>query len=124
MTTSPCESDALSVEFEEEPGDVLVAHIHGALDLSTAPALDRALSRYLEEVRARRVLLDLRDMEFLGCQGVTVLVRVARWAKVHTGCEPPCLVGLSSCGRRLLALVEVIDMFSVQDSVEGALTGE
>lgn len=121
MRTDLCESDGMSIELDEKPGGVLVAHVHGALDVSTAPRLDRALRQRLDGAPARRVLLDLSDVQFLGCRGVSVLVRLARWAKAHTGCEPPCLIGLSSCGRRVLVLVEVIDMFSLHDTVESAL---
>src|SRR5206468_7456927 len=93
------------------------------LDLSTAPALDRALHERLDMSTTRCVVLDLRDVSFLGCQGITVLVRLARWAKAHQGCERPCLIGLSTTGRRVLELVEVINMFSVHDTVEAALNG-
>jgi hypothetical protein len=60
---------------------------------------------------------------FLGCQGVTVLVRLAHWAETHQGCERPCLIGLSTSGRRVLELVEAIEMFSVHDTIDAALGG-
>ena len=127
MMISLCDSEALSAELVTAEhhggpgGDVLFAHVHGELDLSTAPALDQALQRYLDTSHARRMLLDLRDVTFLGCHGVTVLVRLARRAMTHEGCERPCLIGLSSTGKRVLQLVELIDMFSVHDTIDGAV---
>ena len=127
MTIRLCDSDSSSLsaelvtgDLDGERDDVLVAHIRGPLDLSTAPALDRALQRYLDDSTARRMLLDLTDVQFLDCRGVTVLVRLARRAQ-HCEGERPHLVGLSTRARRVLELVEVIDMFAVDDTIEGAL---
>jgi anti-anti-sigma factor len=123
MTIRTQEPSAVILELDDEPGDVLVAHLHGPLDLSTAPDLDRAIQERLDGSSTRCLVLDLRDVSFLGCQGITVFVRLARWASTHQGCGPPCLIGLSTTGRRALELVEVIDMFAVHDTIEAALSG-
>jgi anti-anti-sigma factor len=125
MTISMCDSGTLFTELVDaepdgKPDDVLVAHLHGPLDLSTAPALDRTLQCCLDGSTTRRMLLDLTDVHFLDCRGVAVLVRLARRVQDREG-ERPHLVGLSTRARRVLELAEVIDMFAVDDTIEGAL---
>ncbi len=46
----------------------------GELDVATAPTLERALQA-IELTGARRIILDLRDLSFMGSTGVHLLLR-------------------------------------------------
>jgi anti-sigma B factor antagonist len=63
-------------ELIREDGHVRVAP-HGELDLSTVPILDRRLREALDS-GVRRVLVDLRELEFMDSTALTLLVRWSR----------------------------------------------
>ena len=50
-------------------GDALIA-LTGELDLSGAPALDEEIDRLAGEEDVRRVVLDLRELEFMDSSGL------------------------------------------------------
>jgi anti-anti-sigma factor len=53
----------------------------GDLDVATVPALDRALRRAEADV----VVLDLRRVQFMGCAGVELLLRIDGRMRQHGG---------------------------------------
>ncbi|MHB8659360.1 MAG: STAS domain-containing protein [Solirubrobacteraceae bacterium] len=52
--------------------DAAWVRVTGELDLATAPILAQALSQ--AEERAQRVVLDLRELTFMDCSGVRVIL--------------------------------------------------
>ena len=60
-------------DVEAEHGGVRVAP-HGELDLATAPELERRL-RELRESGFDRVVLDLRDVDFMDSTGLRLVMR-------------------------------------------------
>src|SRR4051812_3358608 len=52
-----------------------VAHVlvSGELDIQTAPQLESALEQLLSDGHLRRLVLDLREVDFLGCSGVGIV---------------------------------------------------
>ena len=52
--------------------DVAWVRVTGELDIATAPILEQTLRR--AEQRARRIVLDLRELEFMDSSGVHVIV--------------------------------------------------
>ena len=67
---------AASVALEEVPEGVVVA-VHGALDLSLAPALRRTLER-ASRLRPALLVIDLSAVTFLASAGMAELVRANR----------------------------------------------
>jgi len=51
-------------------------HVAGALDIATSPELERTL----EELNARLVVLDMRELGFMDCAGVHTIVAASRRA--------------------------------------------
>ena len=49
-----------------------VVHLAGELDIANAPRLEQALNE--AQVDARLVVLDLRELEFIDCAGMHVIV--------------------------------------------------
>jgi anti-sigma B factor antagonist len=68
--------EAFSVRTEQH-GDAAVVVPTGELDLATAPALEDALSRAFDS-SAARVVLDLRELEFIDSSGLRTLLTARR----------------------------------------------
>jgi anti-sigma B factor antagonist len=71
--------EAFSVRNEQRGGATVVIPT-GELDLATAPSLEAALSRAFEDVRTGRVVLDLRELEFIDSSGLRTLLTARRRA--------------------------------------------
>src|SRR3954471_17191195 len=81
-------------------GDGVRLEVHGQLDMSTAPMLDRDL-RFAEAFAPRALRVDVSRVTFIGVAGLRVLVAAANRAW-HTGAELR-LLGPSPPVWRLLA---------------------
>jgi anti-anti-sigma factor len=68
--------DAFTVRTEQH-GDASVVVPTGELDLATAPALEEALGRAFDSGNAR-VVLDLRELEFIDSSGLRTLLTARR----------------------------------------------
>jgi anti-sigma B factor antagonist len=64
----------------ESRADASVVIPTGELDLATAPALEAALARAFEQVGAGRVVLDLRELEFIDSSGLRTLLTARKRA--------------------------------------------
>ena len=71
--------EAFSVRTERH-GDAAVVVPTGELDLATAPALEDALALAFE-AGAARVVLDLRELEFIDSSGLRTLLTARRRAE-------------------------------------------
>ena len=60
--------------------DATVVVPAGELDLATAPALEHALTRAFATAAAERVVLDLRELEFIDSSGLRTLLTARRRA--------------------------------------------
>lgn len=58
-------------------------HVTGELDIATAPHLDKILRE--AELRARRVVLDLRKLTFSDCTGIHIVVAASNRARRADG---------------------------------------
>ena len=96
MTNLPL-PDAFSVRTEQH-GDVTVVVPRGELDLATAPALELALDEALDD--AQRVVLDLRELEFIDSSGLRTLLTARRRAEL-SGAEFSLVAGDSGLERTL-----------------------
>jgi anti-sigma B factor antagonist len=64
------------------PG-VVVVEVAGEVDTYTAPALDVCLHSQATQRGVRTLVVDLRDVSFLGAAGVAVLARTRRRCRMH-----------------------------------------
>jgi anti-sigma B factor antagonist len=71
--------EAFTVRIEQRGGGTVVIPT-GELDLATAPALDGALSRAFGEADSGRVVLDLRELEFIDSSGLRTLLTARKRA--------------------------------------------
>ena len=79
MTEYPL-PEAFSVRVEEHGGAAVVVPA-GELDLATAPSLEAALDRAFASGAGSRVVLDLRELEFIDSSGLRTLLTARRQAE-------------------------------------------
>jgi anti-anti-sigma factor len=102
--------------------DVAWVQLAGELDMASAPALEQALRD--AELRARLVVLDLRELTFTDSCGVRVIVNASRRAD-RTGCRLVLVRGPSQADRMfaLVAadLLEIVDLDPGEPVVQALL---
>jgi anti-sigma B factor antagonist len=63
--------------------DAAWVRVTGELDIATAPHLEKTLRE--AELRARRVVLDLRELTFMDCTGIHVILEASNHARHSDG---------------------------------------
>ncbi|MEA2310156.1 MAG: hypothetical protein QOE28_124 [Solirubrobacteraceae bacterium] len=101
--------DAFTVRVEER-GSAHVVVPTGELDLATAPALDGALGRAFDAAGSGRVVLDLRELEFIDSSGLRTLLTARRRAE-QAGSEFSLVAGHRGL-ERTLEIAGVHNVFS------------
>lgn len=91
--------------LEQQGASVLV--VHGQIDVHTAPRLREQLVELVTQ-GARRIVVDLNDVDFLDSTGLGVLVGVLKRVRTHDGelvlaCQRP----------RVLKVFEITGLTSV-----------
>jgi anti-sigma B factor antagonist len=91
--------------------------VRGEVDIGTVAKLSEALDEAVRE-SAGALVVDLREVVFLGSSGLTALVR----ARAQLGREERALVLVCPPGpvRRLFEVVGIVDLFELFDSREEA----
>jgi anti-sigma B factor antagonist len=69
------EHDLVTIEVLRERGDTILA-VRGDVDMATAPFLWERVEQVLPD--SERVIVDLRDVDFLDSSGLSVFVRAHR----------------------------------------------
>ena len=93
-------------------GGVTGLVLRGALDMATAPALERSIRA---AGRPERLMLDLRELEFMDSTGIAVLVRAERAARAAGG-RLRCVVDRGGAVGRVLDMTLLADLLGVCDA--------
>jgi anti-anti-sigma factor len=80
---------------------VTVVRVQGEVDAATAPRMAETINRHL--ARKRRVVLDLRHVDFMDLHGLAVLMRATRGARSDGGSF--AIARPAPCVQRLIELV-------------------
>jgi anti-anti-sigma factor len=80
---------------------VTVVRVQGEVDAASAPRMGEAVNGLLE--RRQRVVLDLRDVDFMDLHGLAVMMRATRRARSDGGSF--AIARPAPCVRRLVELV-------------------
>jgi anti-anti-sigma factor len=80
---------------------VTVVRVQGEVDAATAPRMAETINRHL--ARKRRVVLDLRHVDFMDLHGLAVLMRATRAARSDGGSF--AIARPAPCVQRLIELV-------------------
>jgi anti-sigma B factor antagonist len=113
--------DLLSIAIAEPAPRVIVAHVRGELDMSSAPELENVLGPLLVGPLPRRLVLDLTELRFLGSHGVAALIRLHNQTATAAGPTVLRLAGLRPPVVRVLTLTAALALFDLHDNVEDAL---
>jgi anti-sigma B factor antagonist len=85
----------------DDLGRVAVVRVQGEVDAATAPRMGETVNRLLS--KQRRVVLDLRNVDFMDLHGLAVVMRATRRARADGGSF--AIARPAPCVRRLVALV-------------------
>ena len=85
----------------DELDRVAVVRVQGEVDAATAPRVGETVNRLL--ARRRRVVLDLRHVDFMDLHGLGVMIRATRKARSDGGSF--AIARPAPCVRRLVELV-------------------
>jgi anti-anti-sigma factor len=106
---------SIDVTLDHREHDVVV-RVSGEVDSRTAPQLSAAMHRELDAGTCRRIVVDLRGVEFIGAQGVMVLENARQHAEAnHIGF---CLVAEGRAVLRPLQALGMIETFELCDETE------
>lgn len=105
--------------IEEIVGEVTVLEVKGRIDSTTAPALGDRLTGFFAG-SPRRLVLDLRELEYISSAGFRILLLAAKDAEQTAGQFVLC--GLSDKARRLFDLGGFLDLFVIAASRSEAVT--
>ncbi|HWE54160.1 MAG TPA: STAS domain-containing protein [Acidimicrobiales bacterium] len=101
-------------------GDTVRIGLRGEIDLTTCPALEQAISAAVAQASA--VELDLSGVEFIGSEGVRVLLRGLREAEAKS--VGFVLVDPSSMVRRVLDVLGLTGTFEVEARLAESVAGD
>ena len=104
---------------EEVVGEVTVVEVRGRVDSNTAPALNERLAKLLA-TPSQRLVLDMRELEYISSAGFRVLLLGARRADEAAGRVVLC--GLSGKVRQLFDLGGFLDLFAIATSRDEAVS--
>jgi anti-anti-sigma factor len=85
----------------DDLGRVKVVRVQGEVDAATAPRIGETVNRLLG--MRERVVLDLRDVDFMDLHGLGVIIRATRRARSDGGSF--AIARPAPCVRRLVELV-------------------
>jgi anti-anti-sigma factor len=92
--------------------DEVVLALLGELDLGSAPELEREL-REIEATKPRRILIDLRSLDFIDCAGIALIAQAQRSA--HAAGHRLALRSGPGQVRRLFQLTGLVERFTFLD---------
>jgi anti-anti-sigma factor len=96
-------------------GDALIA-LTGELDISGAPALDEEIDRLAGDEDVRRVVLDLRELEFMDSSGLRTVALAER--RVTAAERSLALIKGRDAVQRVFAITRMEDHLTFLDGPE------
>jgi anti-sigma B factor antagonist len=100
----------------EPAGSAMVVRAAGELDMDTADQLGRHLAETVAVRPAGLVIIDLRELDFLGAAGVSALLACGDVVRRHGGRLR--LRAPSAAVRRVLQVTRTLDLFDLEGAPE------
>ncbi|WP_343233674.1 STAS domain-containing protein [Streptomonospora sp. PA3] len=99
----------------QSQGDCAVVAVRGEIDLYTAPQLQSGLVNALED-GARRLMVDMSQVEFCDSTGMSVLLSAMKRARTKEG--DLALVAPKPGVRKVLEVTGLDAVFTIEDSTD------
>ncbi len=97
----------------EVRGNVLIARLHGELDMRVADEMRAALETALDQSGATHIVFDLSDVSFIDSSGLGVIL--GRYRRISDRGGKMAFVGVEPAVRRVLELSGVLRISSEYD---------
>lgn len=112
-------TSALRIHRRYVAGGISIVFVSGEIDLATAPTLRDSLSPHLSDPGTATLVVDLTQVKFLACSGLSVLIEVqatlaARDARL-------CVVAISPAVLRPMTVTGLVHTMPVHPSLSAAL---
>jgi anti-sigma B factor antagonist len=109
--------DELSIDFKAESSGELVFRLRGSMDIATSPTARGALSEAID-AGTNKLIVDMRQLEFLDSTGLGVLIGAHRRAAENGGSLR--LIVSDGPILRLLNITGLISVFGAYHSLDDA----
>jgi len=103
---------------EDTAGRITILEVKGRVDSTTAPALGEKMNEFLATPQ-RRLVLDLRQLEYISSAGFRVLLLAAR--RAEDASTRLVLCSVTGKVRQLFDLGGFLDLFPISASREDAI---
>lgn len=108
---------SLQLDVRRDEGGVVIS-AHGSADVRDAPRLQEQLQQLIQQTR-QVIVLDLSDLNFIGPDGLDVLLTVRKALQAHHG--QIRLVHPNPEIRRMLQVTRLSEILPIFDTVAQAL---
>ncbi len=108
----------IEIKVPEERKDVTIVYLKGRLDVHLSAEIETELNKIIDEGK-NKLLLSLKDVEYLSSSGLRVFIATSRKLKEKNG--ELKLMKLNETAKKIFKIVELIDMFDIYESEEDAL---
>jgi anti-sigma B factor antagonist len=109
----------MKVDTRFSAGAAIVS-VSGEVDMFTSPDLRHELQRLTEDA-VPRIVVDLKEVNFMDSSGIATLVQALKEARPFGG--KVVLAAPGETVMRVLRLANLTSLFSVHETVEGAIEG-
>ncbi len=103
----------------KKKGNVVIVYLKGRLDVHLSADVESDLNVLIEKEKGSNFLLNLTDVEYMSSSGLRIFVATMRILKEHGRQLKLC--SLNSAVKKIFEVVELMDMFDVEETEEAAL---
>ena len=103
----------------EEKGETTVIYIDGRLDVNLSNAIEEQLTGIIRDSQVKKVLINLKSVEYMSSSGLSMLVAVTREAQSEE--KSISLCELNKAVVKLFEVVELDDLFTIYETEAEAL---
>lgn len=103
----------------EEKGENTVIYIDGRLDVNLSNSIEEQLTSIIRDSQVKRVLINLKSVEYMSSSGLRMLVAITREAQSEE--KSISLCELNKAVVKLFEVVELDDLFTIYETEAEAL---
>jgi anti-anti-sigma factor len=101
-----------------EEGDVKIVHLEGKLDVNLSIEIEAEFEKLIDS-GVKKMVLDLRKVEYLSSSGLRIFISAMRKLKERGGKLVLC--NITPMVKKIFKIVELEDLFEIYDSTDKAV---